>query len=61
MAIAAAVVLAGFVVAWFFRNSEGLTLWVLRVVVLLLLLAAGAIGMMDAQPWPQDFQVAEHR
>ncbi|MBN8927414.1 MAG: hypothetical protein J0H19_12415 [Rhodospirillales bacterium] len=58
MEIVSAVVLSGFVVAWFFRHSEGLTLWLLRAVLLALLIVAGAIGAMDSQPWPTAFQIA---
>lgn len=54
-------VLAGFLAVWALRNSEGATLWALRAVLLAMLVAAGAIGAMDGQTWPQNFQIAEHR
>lgn len=59
MEIVSAVVLAGFVMAWFLRRSEGLALWVLRAMLLILLVMAGAIGAMDPQPWPTNFQIAQ--
>lgn len=59
MAVISGAVLAGLLMVWAIRHSEGLTLWFLRVVLLVLFVTAAAIGAWDSQPWPTGFRVAE--